>query len=179
MIIEYKKELNSNFQGTVIDIETIGSFVNQYPDSRRYRYIHMVIFGFINKNDLQIFCAKGTEALDELRETTKIIIDRLERPYYAFNSEFEKCVLSYELGKEVHFEGELQKERESKRIAVRELSIPNYEDPFDDDGFLCLKAWEAGELDMAIAHNRACLLKERDILIKRGFRKPDKLKFVK
>jgi len=34
------------------------------------------------------------------------------------------------------------------------------------------------EFDKAIAHNRACLLKERDILIKRGFRKPDELKFV-
>ncbi len=179
MIIEHKEDISSNFEGTIIDIETVGEFLNQYPDSRRYKHIQLVIFGFINKHTLHISCAKGMEVTDELKGKTKKTIDSLERPFYAFNSEFEKCVLSYELGKEVHFEGELQKERESKRIAVRELSIPNYEDPFDDDGFLCLKAWEAGELDMAIAHNRACLLKERDILIKRGFRKPDKLKFVK
>lgn len=179
MIIEYKTELSSNFPGTIIDIEAIGGLLKQYPDSRRYRYIHLVIFGFINKHALQIFCAKGTEALSELRETTKIAIDRLERPYYAFNTEFEKGVLFHELGKKIRFEGELQKEHESKRVAVKELAIPNYEDPFFDDGLLCMKAWEAGELDKAIAHNRACLLKERDILLKRGFRQPDKLKFTK
>jgi len=27
-------------------------------------------------------------------------------------------------------------------------------------------------------HNRSCLLKERDILLKRGFRKPDDLRFI-
>ncbi len=179
MIIEYKTELNSNFQGTIIDTETIGDFLNQHPDSRRYKYIHLVIFGFINRHAIQILCAKGTEAISELKEKTKGIIDSLERPFYAFNSEFEIGVLFYALGKKIRFEGELQKERESKRIAVRDLAIPNYEDPFYDDGLLCMKAWEAGELDKAIAHNRACLLKERDILIKRGFRKPAKLKFVK
>jgi len=36
-------------------------------------------------------------------------------------------------------------------------------------------AWQAGEFDKAVAHNRACLMKERDILLKRGYRKPDGL----
>jgi len=42
-----------------------------------------------------------------------------------------------------------------------------------------MQAWQDEEFDKAMAHNRACLLKEKDILLKRGFRKPDELKFIK
>jgi len=179
MIIEHKEDISSNFEGTIIDIETIGEFRNQYPDSRRYKNFRQVIFGFINSYGLQIFCAKGMEAISELKEKAKEIFDGLERPFYAFNSEFERGVLFYELGREIDFGGELQEGRESKANARSYLGIPNYGDPFYDRGLWCMNAWHNGEFDAAIAHNRACLLKERDILIKRGFRKPDELKFVK
>jgi len=179
VIIEHQENISSNFGGTIVDIETIGEFLNQYPDSRRYKYIQLVIFGFINRHNLHIFCAKGIEAIYELRERTERIIDSLERPFYAFNSEFERSVLFYELGKEIDFDGELQRGHEPKAKARKHLGIPNYDDPFYDNGFLCMKAWEAGELDSAIAHNRACLLKERDILIKESFIKPNELKFVR
>ncbi len=179
MIIEYEEDASSNFEGTIVDIETIGEFLNQYPDSRRYKHIQLVIFGFINRHTLHIFCAKGTEATYELRERTERIIDSLERPFYAFNSAFERGVLFHELGKEIDFDGELQETREPKARAVKDLHISNYDDPFHDNGYLCMKAWEVGEFDSAIAHNRACLLKERDILTKRGFRKPEELKFVR
>jgi len=179
VIIEHKEETSSSFEGTIIDIETIGGFLNQYPDSRRYKDIQLVIFGFIDRCALHIFCAQGVEALNELRERTETIIESLERPFYAFNSGFERGVLFYELGKEIDFERELQEGRESKANARSYLGIPNYDDPFYDKGYFCMQAWEDGEFDRAIAHNRACLLKERDILIKRGFRKPDELRFIK
>jgi len=180
MIIEHKEDINSDFEGTIIDIETIGDFLNQYPDSRQYKDIQLAIFGFINRYALQILCARGMRAIDELRERAGKIIDTLERPFYAFNCNFERSVLFYELGKEIVFDGELQKEKyESKVNAVGDLGIPNYDDPFYDRGFPCMKAWESGEFEKAIAHNRACLLKERDILIKREYIKPDKLKFIK
>ena len=180
MLIEHKEDISSNFEGTIIDVETIGEFLNQYSDSRRYKNFRQVIFGFINRYGLQIFCARGMEAISELNGKVEDIIDNLERPFYAFNSEFERSILFYELGKKIDFEGELQQEKyESKANAVRDLGISNYDDPFYDNGFLCMKAWEAGEFDKAIAHNRACLLKEKDILLKRRFRKPDELKFVK
>jgi hypothetical protein len=35
-----------------------------------------------------------------------------------------------------------------------------------------------GKIKRAIAHNRSCLLKERDILLKRGFRRSEELNFV-
>jgi len=178
-IIRHKEDIISNFDGTIIDIETIGEFLNQYPDSRRYKDIQLVIFGYINKHALHISCAKGTEAINELKGKTGKIIDSLERPFYAFNTDFERGVLFYELGNEIDFNGELQEDHESKANARSYLDIPNYDDPFYDNGYLCMKAWENGEFDRAIAHNRACLLKERDILNKRGFRKPDELKFIK
>ncbi len=179
MIIEHKEDISSNFEGTIIDIETVGGFSNQYNDSRRYKNIQLVIFGFINKYALHILCANGMRAINELRERAEMIIAGLERPFYAFNSEFERGVLFYELGKEIDFDGELQEDRESKANARSYLGISNYDDPFYDNGYLCLKAWENGEFDKAIAHNRACLLKEKDILMKRGFRKPDELTFLK
>ena len=179
MIIEVREDISSDFEGTIIDIETVGEFLNQYPDSRRYKDIQLVIFGFINKDALHILCARGIKALDELRERTEKIIDSLEKPFYAYNTEFERSVLFYELGREIDFDRELQEGRESKANARRYLGIPNYDDPFYDYGYLCMKAWEAGEFDRAIAHNRACLLKERDILIKRGFRQSDELELVK
>ena len=179
MIIKHREDINSNFEGTIIDIETIGEFRNQYPDSRRYKHIKLVIFGFIDRCALQILCAKGMSAVDELKEIAGELMENLGRPFYSFNSEFERGVLFYELGKEINFDGELQATREAKAKVVRDLGIPNYDDPFYDRGLWCMNAWYNGELDAAIAHNRACLLKERDILVKRGCRKPNELKFVK
>ena len=75
---------------------------------------------------------------------------------------------------------ELNSEKfEAKRNVVQFLKIPSYEDPFSDNGLLCSQAWLDGYIDRAITHNRSCLLKERDVLLKRGFRKPDELKFIK
>ena len=177
--IEHKEKTVSDFEGTIIDIETIGEFRNDFFDSRRYMDIQLVIFGFITKHALQILCAQGIEALDELNEKTDRIIALLPTPLYAFNSEFERGVLFYTLGKEIDFDGELQKEKyEAKADAVKDLAIPNYDDPFYDRGLWCMNAWYNGEFDAAIAHNRACLLKERDILLKRGFGKPEALQFV-
>ncbi len=45
-------------------------------------------------------------------------------------------------------------------------------------GLQCSEAWKRGDVDKAVAHNRSCLLKERDILLERGHRTPDTLRFV-
>jgi len=180
VIIEHNEDIISDFEGTVIDIETVGEFLNQYLDSRRYKDMQLIIFGFINRHGLQIFCAEGKKSINELNEKTEKIIDGLERPFYAFNSEFERGVLFYELDKKIIFDGELQKEKYEKKSDARtEFDISNYDDPFYDNGYLCMKAWENGEFDKAITHNRACLLKERDLLLKRGSFIPIEVKFNK
>jgi len=178
MLIEYREDITSDFKGTIIDLETVGEFDNRYNDSRQYKGMKMVIFGYINRYGLNISCAQGMASLDELQQKEQELLDQLDRPFYAFNTDFERGVLFYELGREVYFDGELQEAREPKARAVRDLAIPNYGDPFYDNGLLCMIAWQNGDLDKAIAHNRACLLKERDILIRRGFRKPDGFKFI-
>ncbi len=183
MILILKEDISSDFEGTIIDIETIGEFDERFRytnDSREYQYMQQVIFGFINKHSLNILCAKGMEAISDLKAETQKLIDSLERPFYAFQSAFERGLFFHQLNKRIDFDGELQRYRgESKGNARTELDIPNYGDPFNDVGKLCMTAWENGQFDSAMAHNRACLLKERDILIKRGFREPDELKFMK
>lgn len=178
MVLVYKEKTKSDFEGTVIDIETIGNFAD-FNDSRRYKDIEPVIFGFIRSKGLSIYCAKNEKSINKLKGKISLILDILNRPFYAFNSIFERSVFFHSLNKKVIFERELNKDQyESKSSTVFELGISQYDDPFNDNGMLCMDAWLRGELKEAIAHNRSCLLKERDILLKRGFREPDELEFV-
>lgn len=172
--------IKSNFSGTIIDIETIGDFLCQYQDSRQYMEITPVIFGFITGNKLVIYCAKKKSSIPRLKEISLKLLKELPRPFHAFNSNFEKGILYHNVGLEIDFERELQKEAfEPKWRAIKELNIPQYGDPFNDDGLHCMRAWEEGKIDDAMAHNRACLLKERDILLKRGHTKPESLTIFK
>lgn len=179
-IIEYEEDIISNIDGTVIDIETIGDFDRQYRgDSREYRNLKQIILGYIDGKKLCIYCANDTKGITELVQLTKDILQNLKRPYYAFNCAFESSVWFHHIGIGINFDGELQKYRfEQKKEAVLTLKIPNYDDPFFDNGFKCIEAWNCGNIKHTIAHNRACLLKERDILIKRGYRDPDILEFI-
>ncbi len=178
MIIEHKENINSNFNGTIIDTEFIGSFNRFYSvdDTRRYIDTKLIIFGFINKECLHIHCAKGMEGIAELNLKTREIIDSLKRPLslLAFHCAVTAGVLFHVLGFKPFIYGELDTEKaEQKAEVVKKLNISNYDDPFFSDGFACSKAWTNLQFNEAISHNRACLLKERDILIKRNYRTPD------
>ena len=174
MVIFKSEDVKSSFDGTIIDIETIGEICRGYQDSREYKDVIPIIFGYINKDGLNIYCAKEPSSLKTLQEIVLKILPKLERPFYAFNCCFETGVLFHAWGIEILFDYELNKEKwESKRNAVRKLNISNYDDPFYDVGRKCKEAWERGEFKKCIAHNRSCLLKEKEIVLKRGFRKPD------
>ncbi len=179
MVKVHNENIKSNFKGTIIDIETIGNFSN-FSDSRRYRNVVPVIFGYINRDGISILCAKNKESIEALNQKIVEVLDTLERPFYAFNCDFESGVFFHNLNNEIIFDKELNTERfEAKKNAVSFLKIPQYDDPFFDNGRLCMESWLKGEIEKSIAHNRSCLLKERDILLKRGFRKPDELKYIK
>lgn len=181
MIKVYSEDSERSFTGTIIDLETIGNF-KKYKDSRVYSEITPVIFGFINDDGIQIHYAINMESIEELKNEMKQILSPLEskKPFYAFNTDFERGVLFHSLNLDVEFEGELNTwPFEAKKSAVKELEIPNYDDPFNDDGLKCKEAWLEGEIDKAIAHNRSCLLKERQILLNRGFRPPEELDMIK
>jgi hypothetical protein len=181
MIQEFIEEAKSDFEGTILDIETIGDFDRSFQyDSRHYQKLKQVIFGYIDKDQLRILCARSQEGIEKLKLKTLEIFPALKRPFYAFNCNFESGVWFHHVGIEINFDGELQGEPyESKKNAILKLRIRNYEDPFFDQGLMCIKAWNTQNFEKAIAHNRACLLKERDILIKRGSCAPDKVRFVK
>jgi hypothetical protein len=181
VIQDYREEVKSEFAGTILDIETIGEFDPAYPyDSRHYRRFKQTILGYIDKDRLHIYCAKSQEGIEKLRLLTPEIFTSLKRPFYAFNCNFESGVWFNLTGIQIKFDGELQGEPfESKKNAILKLKISNYNDPFWDKGQMCIKAWNDGDFEKALAHNRACLLKERDILLKRGHCEPDKVYFVK
>jgi len=179
MVKIYSEQIRSDLEGTIIDLETIGYFDDRYNDSRRYRDMIPVIFGCMNRDGLRILCAEDQESISELGTEIVKVLDSVERPFYAFNADFERGVLFNHLRKKVTFDGELNQEKfESKKKVVRFLRIPNYGDPCNDNGLLCSQYWLKGKIEPAILHNRSCLLKERDILLKRGFRKPDKLRLI-
>lgn len=176
MVIFYSEEIESDFEGTVIDIETIGDFCREYPDSREYQNIVPVILGYIDKNGLKIRCARRIGSIAKLKSIVTQTVPQLRKPLYAFNCCFEKGVLFHSCGIVTNFDGELNKEEyERKRDTITSLGIENYDDPFYDVGFKCKLAWEKGNTKLSIRHNRSCLLKERDILLRRGYRIPDEL----
>ena len=58
MIEEYEESVSSNLKGTIIDIETVGEFNRLFKyDSRQYKDMTQVIFGYINQEHLHIYCA--------------------------------------------------------------------------------------------------------------------------
>lgn len=174
-----EENTTSKFDGTIIDLETIGNFERKFTDSRQYSKIRPVFFGYLTKNEIEIHCAENKSEIDELLSKIKRFVSKLPRPFYAFNTPFEMGVIFHNLGEEILFERELNKEKfEPKHMAVQELKLPNYDDPFFDIGRQFISSWEKGNIKNCIAHNRADLFKERDILLKRGFRKPDEFKFV-
>ncbi|MFH1425101.1 MAG: hypothetical protein ABIG20_05560 [archaeon] len=181
MVKIHQEAAPSEFEGTIIDIETIGEFSRAYSnsDSRQYKEMTPVIFGFINSDGLTILCAKNKESIGLLKDKINEQLEALERPFHAYNCSFERGVLYHSLNKEIIFERELQEiPYEKKKTAVARMGIQQYDDPFNDEGKLCPGAWLEGRIETAMAHNRSCLLKERDILLKKGFREPDRLEFV-
>jgi len=128
---EYEEKLASDIQGTIIDIESAGNFSNTYNDSRRYENIISVIFGYIDRERLHVYCATSADEIPELKALIRQLMKELKNPFHAFNVEFETCVFYHHIGIEELFERELNIEKyEKKSKAVRILNIPNYSDPF-------------------------------------------------
>ena len=176
------------FNGTIIDIETIGNFDKTFTDSRRYSKLIPVCFGIITAERLEINCIESLEQLDELkRKIIYSLYHDLQKPFTAFNSIFEQSVFFHTFNNITNditikkgFQRELNKNQfEAKKDAVIKLLIPNYDDPYNDDGKLVPEAWHHDDYKGVVAHNRSCLLKERDILLKRGYREPDKIELVR
>lgn len=188
----YLEESPGQLNGTIIDIETIGEF-SECVGLGLYKQIRPIVVGFLDCNSIEIlYITKETRRdFDALRSVLRRKMCRVKHPLYAFNAEFEMGVLYWFLGRPVMFDRDLmfsmntpygESVWESKRYLVKDLGIPNFDDPFHDMGFRVPEAWEdfqrSGNVEFLkeiIIHNRACLLKEYTILKKRRrWRKVDK-----
>lgn len=160
--------------GCIIDFETIGDFIDSEDLTLRYQNIKPFIIGIYNLSDAcitQYYLKKGTLNKEQLLLS---LLD-LSEPFYAFSAMFEKSLIRIITGKDFKFR-ELQKPfnltktyYEKKQYLCDSNCIPNYNDLYNGDGSLCMVDYEKGEIERPLLHNRACLLKERDILYTRGY----------
>ncbi len=179
MIKRYDEKIESDFNGTIIDLETIGGFCNSYRDSRLYKDIIPVICGYFNRGGIRIVYAENRGDIQELKKEMTQLLPSFEKPFCAFNCNFEQGAIFHYWNSKISFQREINARKyERKEDVVHSLGISSYDDPFHGNGLECSEAWTRGDVDMAIAHNRSCLLKERDIMLKRGHRTPDTLRFV-
>lgn len=174
-----KEQVDCDFEGTIVDLETIGPFTpvsSRRPEFgqdfiRKYEKIKVTTVGTLSDGVLQIAIALGPEHLDEFGKKALSIVSQSDRPLYAFNKPFEEGCLFWISRNMLDFENELQaRAMENKERAVQQLKIPSYNDPYRGKGFRCVDAFIKGDLENIAKHNRACLLKERDILRIRGAR---------
>ena len=94
MLKFFEERVSSDIQGTIIDIETIGEFDESYPDdSRRYRNIIPVIFGYLTNSTLKIYYLENRDGIPEFKDFLIDHVAELERPLHAFNCRFEVGVL--------------------------------------------------------------------------------------
>ena len=167
MVLTRSEEASMCMRGTIIDLETIGSFNREYPpwDPRHYASISPTIFGYLTGETLVQHCAEKTEEIQEIIEIMRDMLPLLEQPLYALNCSFEGGIIANTCRQAyVFLDVRGDKYHGSKWSIRRWLGIPAYGDPFHGDGLRCIHEWRRGNHQECLRHNRACLLIERDIL---------------
>jgi hypothetical protein len=159
-------------RGTIIDLETIGTIQNKLNGLSKYVLVRPYLFGYLfEKTMVQKYVEKPDHIpafIDFLGSMD--LFEFSERPFFAYNAEFERGVFYFSTGKTVPFDGDIKKGKEGKEAVVRRLGIETYGDPFPGAGIKCIEEFEKGNISDCLAHNQACLLKEREILIREGYR---------
>jgi len=167
------------FVGAVIDLETDGQpFSDEFCGAGRCKLQCAVSCAILNEDYVEVI-AKTWESSDWVfaKEVEKSLA-KTKHPYFAFNAGFDVAILSKLLGNEVLFDRELQQfEFQSKGSYRKNLGIPNFDDPFHDNGKLAglewkkhLKTREKECVNKIMAHNLSCVLKEYCILVRGGYR---------
>jgi hypothetical protein len=170
---------HKGFVGAVIDLETDGQpFSDEFYGVGRCKLQSAVSCAILNENRVEVI-AKTWESPDGVfTKEVKKGLAQTKHPYYAFNAGFDMAILSKLLDKEVPFDRELQQfERQHKGSCRQNLGIPNFDDPFHDNGRLAglewkkhLKTRERECVKKIMAHNLTCVLKEYCILVRGGYR---------
>ena len=165
--------------GTIIDLETIGPIRNEFRDTRRYEKVKPYLFGYLNGNTIvQKYVEKPDHTPQLIHWIKEAIFSNLfQEPLYAFFTEFETGVIYCATGIKVNFDRELKMGSGGKESIVKRFGIRAYDDPFPGAGIKCIEEFKRGNIENCLKHNKACLLKERDILFKRGFVDPNEIEF--
>jgi len=177
---------HKGFVGAVIDLETDGQpFSDEFYGAGRCKLQCAVSCAILNEDYVEVI-AKTCESPDWVfaKEVEKSLA-KTNHPYYAFNSGFDVTILSKLVGKEILFDRELQQfTRQSKKYYRQDLGIPNFDDPFHDNGELAglewkkhLKTREKECVTKIMTHNLSCVLKEYCILVRGGYRVIDPSSF--
>ena len=158
-------------EGTIIDLETIGPLHDSIKGTKRYREVKPYLFGYLSGNRI---VQKYVEKSDHISALLEFIKETnfadFQKPLYAFFVEFETGVIYCSTGKRFLFDRELKKGKGSKEELVKKFGISNYDDPFPGQGIRLIQEFENGNIEGPLQHNKACLLKERDILCPFGKR---------
>jgi hypothetical protein len=167
-----------SFEGAVIDLESDGEpFQDYLYGAHRYAKHSATSFGILDKDHVEVI-TKTYETTDEqfVQEVEKALHE-INRPYYAFNAEFDMALLSKLLDKEIAFERDVMVIYAKKELLVGKYGISNFDDPFKGEGNLAGISWKKHlqTRDMKyvlhiVAHNRACVLKEYSLLLYHGYK---------
>jgi len=149
-----KFTLPVRLKGTVLDTETTG-----LPNENA----EVITLGIVTENQLSIF--QRTNEDRQPIEWPRFLKD-LQRPFYAFNKQFEERMLRITVDRELQLE-----KYEKKKEAIR---IAGLTDPFNGDGVHAPRAWQlylqSGDpihLGHIMDHNEADLIQEVCLAIAR------------
>jgi hypothetical protein len=181
IIEEYQAQFR-DFEGAIIDLESDGApFIDYLEGAYQYSKHSATSFGILDEDSVEVIAktCRGTQLqfVNEIEQA----LEKRDRPYFAFNTEFDMAILSKLLEREIIFDGDIMVERVKKEIQVRNFGISNFDDPFNGNGGLAGFSWkrhletkEIKHVQDIMAHNRACVLKEYSLLLHVGFRPIEK-----
>ena len=159
-------------EGTIVDLETIGQIHDGRSGFQRYEDVRPYLLGTLTAEGLSQVYASSVDVLPPLFEfmLSQWIPGYLLAPLYAYNTGFERGVIWASTGHIVDGFRELKVDSLGKEEAVRAYGLGSYDDPFPGAGIQCMNEFRKGNIEPCLAHNRACLLKERDLLLLRGYK---------
>jgi hypothetical protein len=167
-----------SFEGTIIDLETVGPIHDGFKGTERYKEVKPYLFGYLTGN---VVIQKYVEKYDHIPVLLNFIREEnfgdFLKPLYAFFVEFETGVIYCSTGRKLLFDRELKEGKGSKEDQVKKFGISNYDDPFPGQGVKLIEEFKKGNITDPLRHNKACLLKERDIFFERGYVNPPQIDF--
>ncbi len=146
----------------VIDVETIDAV--DFDENRKKLRPSMI--GIFYKDRIKQIVLENIGDMSRFKETIIKELDKLPKPFLAFNKDFDKEVIFGFTGKSYPFKEIQEFKYQKKQDAKLQYGIDVY-DPFHGDGLQAvnfyqkyLKTNNKKLLNFVIQHNRACLVTE-------------------